>query len=234
MISLNVALYVIGSATIIWSFVDHGAVITTVIAAVWTALIISLKKIKLGIPAQMTAAAFVLVASVVTILTYPERQEKVDLSNATTSEQKSEEKTQVVDVEGTISVNGIDGVLAKGGYYSNISNIERDNGLGEAYLGDDGATANYTFSVNKPGNYKMYVSLSDDGVHLDGARNATVVINGNATLNYKHISEDTKGWKWYYLGLVTLRTGENTASFIKDPNTLAAYVMNQFKFVPVE
>jgi hypothetical protein len=234
MLSLNVALYLIGSATVIWSFIDHGAVISIVIALVWAALIFSLKKMNLGIPAQMGAAAFVLVASVVTILAYPERGDKIDLSNTATQGGAAEEKTEVADPDGTILVNGINGTLIKGGIYSNISNIERDNGLGEAYLGDDGATAEYTVSVQTAGTYRMWVKLSDDGVHLDGARNAAIAINGGVAIKYIHKSEDTKGWKWFDLGSVTLTAGENKIQFIKEPNTLAAYVMNQFKFVPLQ
>ncbi len=124
--------------------------------------------------------------------------------------------------------------MAKGGGYSNISNLERDNGFGEAYLGNADATANFTFQATAAGSYSLWVKLSDDAKHLDGARNATVTINNSQKVNYTHVSEDTAGWKWYKLGSVSLIAGENTASFTKDSTTSAAYVMNQFKFVPVK
>ncbi len=236
MLSLNVAVYLASFATVIWSGIEHKPFITILIAAVWAILVFALRKMKLGIPQAMTASAFVLVAAVVTILTVPTKDGASIISGmlnrATTTGGVTEEKKEVADPAGTILVNGISGTLTNAGYFSNISNIERDNGFGEAYLGDDGATATYNIEVATGGTYRLWVKLSDDAVHFDGARNATITINGSQNIKYVHVSEDTKGWKWYDLGSVTLANGVNTFAFVKDPNTIAAYVMNQFKLVP--
>lgn len=236
MFSLNVAAYVLGSATVIWSGIEHKPFLTILIAAVWAALIVSLAKVKLSIPQAMVGSAFVLVATVVTVLTVPTKDGesiiKGMLDRSVTTSQPVEVKKDLPDPAGTIVVNGIAGTLTNAGYFSNISNIERDNGFGEAYLGDDGATATYNVEVATGGTYRLWVKLSDDALHFDGARNATITINGTQNIKYIHVSEDTKGWKWYDLGSVALANGVNTFAFVKDPNTIAAYVMNQFKLVP--
>jgi len=238
MLSLNVAVYVASAATVIWSGFEHKPFLTILIAAVWVALLLSLRKAKLGIPQAMTASAFVLVAVVVTILTVPTKGGSSIIqnmfSNTTTTAQKEVEKVETPDTAGTITLDGKTGVLTNPGYLSNISDIERDNGHGEAYLGDKNATATYTFEATTGGTYRFWVKLSDDAQHLDGSRSATILLNGAQTIQYSHISEDTRGWKWYDLGSTTLQAGINTVAFTKDDTTSAAYVMNQFKFVPVQ
>jgi len=238
MLSLNVAIYVAGLATVIWSGVEHKPFITSLIAAVWLALFLVLKKTKLGIPQTMASSAFVLVATVVTILTVPTKDGNSILknifSNATTTGQANVEKVETPDLDGTIVVDGKTGVLSNAVGMSNISDIERDNGHGEAYLAEKGATATYTVEIATAGTYRLWVKLSDDAQHLDGSRSATIALSTAQTINYSHISEDTRGWKWYDLGSTTLAAGQNSIAFTKDQTTSAAYVMNQFKFVPVK
>lgn len=236
MLSLNVAMYIASFATVIWSGMEHKVYITLLIAAVWLALIIALRKMKLGVPQMMASAAFVLVATVVTILTVPTKDGdsilKSMFDGTKTTSEKVVEKFETPDPDGTIVVDGKTGVLTNGSAWSNISDIERDNGHGEAYLGDKNATATYTFEAPIAGTYRLWIKLSDDAMHLDGARNATVLINGSQTLSYTHVSEDTKGWKWYNIGSTTIKSGTNTISLTKDDTTSAAFVMNQFKLVP--
>jgi hypothetical protein len=236
MLSLNVAVYVASLATVIWSGIEHNIFITLLIAAVWAALIVALKKMKLGVPQMMAGAAFVLVATVVTILAVPTKDGgsilKSIFDRTKTSGEKTVEKAELPDPDGTIVVDGKTGVLTNGSAWSNISDIERDNGHGEAYLGDKGATATYIFEATTGGTYRLWVRLSDDALHLDGARNVSVLVNNAQNISYTHTSEDTKGWKWYNLGSATIKSGPNTIAFTKDSTTSAAYVMNQFKLVP--
>lgn len=236
MLSLNVAIYVVSLATVLWAAIVHKSTVALLIAAVWVALVFALRKIKLKVPQKMLAAAFVLVAIVVTILVLPTKDGSSLLKNifdkAKTAGEKTVEKAETADPDGTILIDGKTGVLTNGGTWSNISNIERDNGHGEAYLGDKDATATYTFDVTNAGAYHLWVKLSDDALHFDGARNTTVLVNNSQTIKYAHVSEDTKGWKWYDLGSATMRSGKNTIAFTKDATTSAAFVMNQFKLVP--
>ncbi len=147
-------------------------------------------------------------------------------------ESSQDETTQeTTDPAGTIYVEGGEGTLVNGGTYSYIAESAR--GL-EAYLGDESASAVYEFSSPTMGTYTLWVKLSDDGVHENGARSVTIVTNNSNTKKYNHISEDTKGWKWYKIGDIPLNEGSNQISFTKDEGTYAAYVMDEFKFVPVE
>ncbi len=141
--------------------------------------------------------------------------------------------TTVPDPEGTIVVDGGSGVLANGGSFSYIGESAR--GL-EAYLAEGGANATYMVSIDNGSyfsNYNLLVKLSDDAKHNDGARDATITINNNQILKYTHISENTNGWKWYTIGSVSFRKGENKMVFTKDESTTAAYVMDEFKLIPI-
>lgn len=236
MLSLNVAIYVASLATVLWAGIVHKSYIALLVAAVWVALIFTLRKMKLGIPQMMISSAFVLVAIVVTILTIPTKNGPSILSSifdrTKTTGEEVVEKTEMPDPDGTIVVDGKVGVLTNGSTWSNISDIERDNGHGEAYLGDKAATATYTFDSPAADTYRLWIKLSDDALHMDGTRNVTILVNGSQTINYIHTSEDTKGWKWYDLGSVTINSGSNIIAFTKDATTSAAFVMNQFKLVP--
>lgn len=136
------------------------------------------------------------------------------------------------DPVGTILVEAGEGTLS-GVEESSIDYIkESARGL-EAYLGSKGATASYTVSAETAGTYSLAVKLSDDGTWKSGYRDANITVNGNAVLTYRHVSEDTRGWKWYTVGNASLKVGENTVTFTKANDWPAAYVMDEFKFTPV-
>jgi hypothetical protein len=130
--------------------------------------------------------------------------------------------------DGTIVVEAGDGVLTKG-KYSVFSYVgESARGL-EAYIGDGGDFVTYEVASPNKGLYKLFVKLSDDGVHDDGARNATITINDMGILEYVHDSENTNGWKWYAIGTVNLNEGMNKIVFTKKETTSAAFVMDEFR-----
>lgn len=132
--------------------------------------------------------------------------------------------------EGGILVEAGTGTLTNKGSYSYIGESARGE---EAYLGDATATATYTVPAEQAGTYTLWVRLTDDGVHQNGDRSVSISVNGTLVLKYSHISEDTKGWKWFSLGNVSLKEGDNTIAFVKDADTYAAYVMDSFKLLPV-
>lgn len=136
------------------------------------------------------------------------------------------------DPAGTIVVEAGNGTLT-GVQKSTMDYLgESARGL-EAYLGSGGATANYNVTATTAGTYVLWIKLSDDGVWPNGSRSATVYVNGSAaTVRYSHVSENTNGWKWYSLGNITLKAGNNTIAFTKDASTQAAFVMDEFKLVP--
>lgn len=151
-------------------------------------------------------------------------------TNADTSTDNTQTTSEEVVAPGTIVVEAGTGELINGGSYSYIQESAR--GL-EAYLGDDQATAHYVVDVPTAGAYRLRVKLSDDGLHSDGARSATIMVNGTP-YHYVHLSEDTKGWKYYDIATVQVQAGANTVDFIKDTDTTAAYVMDEFQLVPVQ
>lgn len=140
------------------------------------------------------------------------------------------EGDQVNDPEGTIYVEAGEGTLIAP-EYSNSYITESARGL-EAYLAEKGASAVYDVNVETEGKYVLWVKLSDDALHTNYARNVTIVINNNQTLQYNNIAEDTKGWKWYKIGEVNLVEGSNSFVFTKNETTTAAYVMDEFKLIP--
>ncbi len=101
----------------------------------------------------------------------------------------------------------------------------------EAYLWDGWATVSYDINSNKDDFYNLYIRLSDDGIHSNWSRSATILINWKS-IAYNHISENTKGWKWFYLGNITLKQWKNSISFRKNATTSAAFIMDAFKLVP--
>lgn len=137
------------------------------------------------------------------------------------------------DETGYIYVDGGAGILTNQSQYGGLSYIGESARGTEAYLADEGIVANYEFTAEKAGSYRLEISLSDDGLHDNGARNATVTLNNSGAVFYKHTSEDTKGWKWYSLGQLSIKNGKNAITFTKDESTTAAFVMNQFRLIPV-
>lgn len=161
-------------------------------------------------------------------------------TNTNTTNESSNSNTSVTsntnnssaDPEGTILVEAGDGVLT-GVEESSVDYIkESARGL-EAYLGSKGATANYTVTAEKAGTYQLQVKLSDDGTWDNGSRDASIIVNGSPVLQYYHQSQDTRGWKWFTVGNASLKVGDNTVSFTKSNDMPAAYVMDEFKFIPV-
>ncbi len=100
----------------------------------------------------------------------------------------------------------------------------------EVYLNTQGANAEYNVVAPTSGLYELSLKLIDDGKpHKDNKKNVTISINGK-NIQYIHKSENTNGWKWYPLGEVELKEGENKVVITKDKNTNVAFVMNAFKF----
>lgn len=147
-----------------------------------------------------------------------------------TSNQINEQNAKV-DETGWIYVDGGAGTLSGfDGYgYTYIGESARGT---EAYLAEKGATATYEFTAEETGTYRLEVSLSDDAQHSAGARNASVAVNGADVVSYINTPENTNGWKWYNLGNISLKKGNNKIAFTKDESTTAAYVMDQFRLVP--
>lgn len=143
--------------------------------------------------------------------------------------QDEDSQQEAVITAGEIYILGGDGDLTKGGDMSYVGTSARGE---EAYLAERGATSFYEFDVSNSGEYTLFVKLSDDGLHFDGFRSATITINEEQVFSYSHVSENTDGWKWYEIGLVELKEGGNQAKFEKNETTSAAYVMEAFKFVP--
>lgn len=159
--------------------------------------------------------------------------QKNEQSNSTSSsEQQSSEATKTDEAydEMILVVEAGDGILKasenSGSYIS-----ESARGL-EAYLASDGDSASYVVNIEEAGSYVLDVKLSDDGTWRNGDRSATVSVNGSLALQYDHISENTNGWKWYTLGQVNLKAGENNIVFTKGKGGYAAFVMDEFRLKP--
>ncbi len=136
------------------------------------------------------------------------------------------------DPEGTIIVEAGDGSLS-GVEESSMDYIkESARGL-EAYLGSKGATATYNVTSANTGTYQLAVKLTDDGTWDNGSRDANITANGSLVLTYYHRTEDTRGWKWFTVGNLSLKEGNNIITFSKANDKPAAYVMDEFKLVPV-
>lgn len=148
-------------------------------------------------------------------------------------EVENEAETDADNPAGTIVVEAGDGVLELAEYDSFSYVGESARGL-EAYLASRGTSAIYSVEVPNDSQYEIWIKLSDDALHESGTRSATVVINDSQTLGYVHFSEDTNGWKWYKLGISQFRAGDNTVVFTKNETTSAAFVMDEFKLLPLE
>lgn len=136
------------------------------------------------------------------------------------------------DPSGTIVVEAGDGTLS--GVQESSTDYIKASARGlEAYLGSKGATATYTVTAPARGTYQLQVKLTDDGTWKNGDRDASISVNGSTVLQYYHKTEDTRGWKWFTLGNASLKEGANTVTFTKANDMPAAYVMDEFKFIPV-
>ncbi len=113
--------------------------------------------------------------------------------------------------------------------YSFIGATSR--GPGELYLGDKGATSTYDFKSEYTGEVFIYLRVSDDGVHNDGARSVTFNINGNTlTYNHKSVNYVKNGnyWGWEYLGKGYVKKGDNLVTITKPMQTSAAFTLDKF------
>lgn len=130
--------------------------------------------------------------------------------------------------DGAIVVEAGDGILEAGEWSFSSYVGESARGL-EAYLASGGDKVTYTVNATTAGVYELKIKLSDDELHMDDTRSATIEVNDRDFLVYNHISEDTKGWKWYTIGKVNLLEGENKIVFTKRASTSAAFVMDEFR-----
>jgi len=183
------------------------------------------KNIFVWIPVVMVVIA---IPTAIFLLTKEAKKDKsLEENEKSVAERKEEENP-----DGTIVVEAGEGVMEKAQYDSYSYVGESARGL-EAYLASKGTAVIYQVESSKAGEYTLWVKLSDDALHDSNSRSATVVINNSKTLGYVHFSEDTKGWKWYQVGNANLIEGINTVVFTKNETTTAAYVMDEFKFIPV-
>lgn len=222
-------------ATTLWSLLYVNVPLGIIIGIAWIlAAFIVGRYIPGKTPLQVSVMAGVLVISSVINLTFnqflPEKS-KEDKSAAETEEQISEEAEAAPDPEGTIVVEAGDGVLTTN-QYDTLSYIAESARGKEAYLAAKLATASYNVETTTAGSYDFWIKLSDDALHSDDSRSATIIVNGSQEITYKHISEDTNGWKYYNLGQVRLSSGSNKFEFNKIADTSAAFVMDEFKLIP--
>ncbi|MBI5404956.1 MAG: hypothetical protein HY976_01890 [Candidatus Kerfeldbacteria bacterium] len=153
-------------------------------------------------------------------------------STTNTSTNQAVNSNVAADPAGTIVVDAGTGTLS-GAVPSTLDFIQEISTGTVAYLGSKGATATYQVTAPTAGTYKLLISTSDDGTWNNGYRDATVTVNGALVFSYLHVSQDTRGWKWFTLGNVSLKAGENTIAFTKSNDMPAAFTIDQFKFEPV-
>ncbi len=124
------------------------------------------------------------------------------------------------------------GELHNAGKYSFEGPTSR--GPGELYLGTKDSFANYTLSSDYEGPVHLYLSISDDGLHSNGTRDAVFILNGDEKLRYNHVSRNTETegsyWTWVDLGTVHLKKGKNTLVIQKPEQTSAAFILDKFVF----
>lgn len=145
------------------------------------------------------------------------------------SQETSSESEITVQADAEIVVQAESATLSGAGQYtlvSETSNIMDTDG-GYLYLGDGGATAEYTISIPQDGQYVLWIRQSDDGLHADGARSVSVAI-GDETLNWTNQSRDTGGWVYEKIGVFNLKKGTSRVIFTKLATTSAAFSMDKF------
>ena len=124
-----------------------------------------------------------------------------------------------------VGAHAREGKLIQGGEYSHLAAGNR--GM-EVYLGNGGATAGFAVSSQYAGEFDLHVKVHDDGAHSSGTRSATFIIN-DVEIPYNHVSQNTGGWAWRYVGKARLIQGQNDIKVRKNRTTSAAFVMNEFK-----
>lgn len=220
-------------ATTLWSVLWVSLPIAIVIGLAWLLAGLVVGKFALvKVPIQISVmAGLIVVSSIINITFSQQKAEQPKDDNSVTAEAPAEESEADTNPEGTIVVEAGDGTLTKDQYDYGSYIAESARGR-EAYLASKLATASYNVEVATPGKYNLWVKLSDDAVHPDSSRDATVTVNSAVALEYRHLSEDTKGWKYFDLGLTELKAGSNKFEFTKVATTSAAFVMDEFKLIP--
>lgn len=139
-------------------------------------------------------------------------------------------KSEVVDIAEMEIVVQAESATLSGAveftFVSEASNLEDTDG-GFLYLGDGGATAEYTISIPQDGQFVLWIRQTDDGLRADGDRSVSVTI-GDETQNWNNVSRDTGGWVYEKIGVFTLTKGSNTVIFTKLATTSAAFAMDKF------
>lgn len=219
-------------ATTLWSLLYVNIPLGIIIGIAWIlAAFIVGRYVPGKTPLQVSIMAGVLVVSSVINLTYnqiiPDKPK--DKSESAQTEEQVAEETE--DPEGTMVVEAGDGILTTN-QYDTLSYIAESARGKEAYLAGKLATASYNLNVETAGSYDLWIKLSDDALHSDESRSATIIVSSSQQLEYKHVSEDTKGWKYYNIGQVQLNSGNNKFEFVKIADTTAAFVMDEFKLIP--
>ncbi|PLW80147.1 hypothetical protein C0585_04495 [Candidatus Woesearchaeota archaeon] len=123
-----------------------------------------------------------------------------------------------------IEVEGEDGTLGGPIKYSFIGETSR--GPGELYLGSGGSYASYTFESGAKQSMYLYVKVSDDSKHANGARSVVIDINGEE-YDYNHVSATYNPWGWEYVAKIKVQKGTNTLVITKPKQTSAAFVMDK-------
>ncbi|NTV24108.1 MAG: hypothetical protein HGA85_07115, partial [Nanoarchaeota archaeon] len=89
----------------------------------------------------------------------------------------------------------------------------------------------YVFKSDFEGTVNIYLRVSDDGLHHDGSRNVTFVID-DTILPYNHKStnyvKEGKFWGWETLGQAKIRKGENIIQIRRENRYGAAFTMDKF------
>lgn len=147
----------------------------------------------------------------------------------TPSQETSSESEITVQVSAETIVQAESATLSGVGQYTLVSETSNiaDTDAGYLYLGDGGATAEYTVSIPQDGQYVLWIRQSDDGLHADGARSVSVAI-GDETQNWINKSRDTGGWAYEKIGVFNLKKGTNSVIFTKSATTSAAFAMDKF------
>lgn len=227
--------------TLLFSVYKGGFVGLILSAVIWAFVVFMLPRLKLLDLSNYFVFYGLLIATAVVAVSAPfvtdklTTQKESNETETTTEEDVTNSDLGVLPTDepnedGSIVVEAGDGILGGDVFLSYIGESARGK---EAYLADGGVTATYSVNIIAPGQYELWVKINDDGLHLDGARNAKVTVNTSQVGQYNHVSQEIDGWKWVEITSFTLMDGDNTVVFEKIEDTTAAFVMDEFKFVPV-
>lgn len=227
--------------TLLFSVYEGGFLGLILSAVIWAFVGFLLPRLKFMDLSNYFAFYGLLIATAVVAVSAPfianlitSEKESNETENATVEDVTNSDlgvlPTDEPNEDGSIVVEAGDGILGGDVFLSYIGESARGK---EAYLADGGVTATYVVETTVPGQHQLWVKVNDDGLHLDGARNAKVTVNTSQVRQYNHVSQEIDGWKWVEITSFTLMDGDNTVVFEKIEDTTAAFVMNEFKFVPV-